>query len=380
MRLWFAIALVLVPTAFAQQPATPPADSQTTTLSSQSTLVLVPALVRNKSKSDQLIFTLTADDFVLTDDGIPQKLHLEQDTGGEPLALVVAIEGGGSGVEELSKYGALAPMLESVVGNVPHKIAIVGYDSSPVLVQDFTENNDLATKGIKALISDNNGDDKAATLDALAFSINLLRKQPIQYRRAILLIAESHDRGSRTTLDEALHAISDTNTAIYAIGFSSTKADLGNQVSKLGSSQAGPAHGCFSRDPNDPNVDLTKNPALQSFDCIAMLAPPLRLAAMAFVAVRDAMQRNIPESVARLTGGEYFKLTSAKSLERDLAVISNHIPNRYMLSFQPQSPHPGFHAISLTVPQYTHLEVSARNGYWADTGAASPQPAAVTPP
>jgi hypothetical protein len=99
LRLRFALALVVVPSALAQQPAAPSADSQTTTLSSQSTLVLVPALVRNKNKAGQLIFTLTADDFVLTDDGIPQKLHLEQDTGGEPLALVVDIEGGGAGVE-----------------------------------------------------------------------------------------------------------------------------------------------------------------------------------------------------------------------------------------------------------------------------------------
>ena len=31
---------------------------------------------------------------MLTDDGIPQKLTLEQDTGSEPLALVVLIEAG----------------------------------------------------------------------------------------------------------------------------------------------------------------------------------------------------------------------------------------------------------------------------------------------
>ena len=143
---------------------------------------------------------------------------------------------------------------------------------------------------------------------------------------------------------------------------------MGNEVAKISRNKPGPAHGCFSRDPNDPNVDLTKNPATQDFDCLALLAPPLRLATIAFVAARDGLEKNIPETVARLTGGEYFKLTNAKSLERDLQTISNHIPNRYILSFQPQSPHPGFHAIALTVPNYVHLEVSARNGYWAGDG------------
>jgi len=371
LRLPFALALAIVPAALAQEPnATPPlVDNNTTTLTSQSTLVLVPALVRDKSKGGQLVFTLNVDDFALTDDGVPQKLHLEQDTGGEPLALVVDIEGGGAGVDELAKLGPLEPMLDAIVGSVPHKIAVVGYDSSPVLVQDFTPDTDLAAKAVQALIDDNNGDAKAATLDSLGFSIDLLRKQPIQYRRAILLIAESHDRGSKSHLDDALRAISDTNTAIYALGFSSMKADTLHETAKLGSSDPGPTHGCFSRDPNDPYFDPTKNVATQSFDCIAELAPPLRLATIAFVAIRDAIQKNIPETVAKLTGGEYFPVGNDKKFERDLATIANHIPNRYVLSFQPQSPHPGFHAVALTVPAYAHLEVSARNGYWADSTA-----------
>src|SRR5580698_9534493 len=97
MRLWFALALALAPAALAQSPSEAPGHelpSQTPTLTSQSTLVLVPALVRDKNKAGTLVFTLTVDDFVLTDDGIPQKLHLEQHTGPTPLALGVNTEGG----------------------------------------------------------------------------------------------------------------------------------------------------------------------------------------------------------------------------------------------------------------------------------------------
>jgi VWFA-related protein len=366
MRRLLPLALALASTALAQSPEPQPAD--TTTLTSQSNLVLVPALVRDKK--GQLIFSLKAEDFVLTDDGVPQKLHLEEDTGGEPLALVVCIEGGGAGVDQLQKYTALESMLEAVVGAVPHRIAIVGFDSSPVLVQDFTPDTTKAERAIHALIADNNGDDKAAILDSLNFSVDLLRKQPIQYRRAILLVSETLDRGSKTRLDEAVRAISDTNTAIYSIGFSTTKSESLGEAAKLSSSQPGPAHGCFSRDPNDPSVDLSKSAAKQSLDCVAMLAPPLRIAQIAFVAIRDAIQHNVPETVAKLTGGEYYKLGSEKTFERDLSTIANHIPNRYMLSFQSQSPHPGFHAISLTT-NYEGLKVSARSGYWIDEPAAA---------
>jgi VWFA-related protein len=369
LRLHVALALGCFTCAFTPAALTQTSEhpaSQIPTLSSQSTLVLVPALVRNKG--GQLIFTLKTDDFVLTDDGIPQKLTLEQDTGGEPLALVVDIEGGGAGARELDKYAALAPMIESAMGGVPHKVAIVGYDSSPVLVQDFTSDNRVAERAIKALIDDDSGDKGAATLDSLGFSLDLLRKQPTQYRRAILLISETSDRGSQLKLDEALRAISDTNTAIYSIGFSSGKSEVAHEASKLSSRQAGPAKGCFAADHSD-DPTTSNNRAIQAYDCLSLLAPPLRLAKMAAIAARDGLQKNIPETVARLTGGEYFQLTNAKSLERDLATISNHIPNRYVLSFQPQSPHPGFHAITLTVPNYVNLKVSARDGYWADTAA-----------
>jgi hypothetical protein len=72
-------------------------------------------------------------------------------------------------------------------------------------------------------------------------------------------------------------------------------------------------------------------------------------------------------------GGEYYKLTNAKSLERDLHTISNHIPNRYILSFQPQSPHPGLHALRLSAPDYAGLTITARGSYWAEPMQNSPE-------
>src|ERR1035437_3515423 len=143
----------------------PPPTAPLPTLTTHSTLVLVPALVRNKAK--QLVFTLKADDFVLTDDGVPQKLKLEEDTGGEPLALVVVLEGGGAGVRELDKYDALVSMIGSVVGNVPHKVAVVGFDSSPVLVQDFSPDIATTENAIQALITDDSGDKGAAIIDSI---------------------------------------------------------------------------------------------------------------------------------------------------------------------------------------------------------------------
>jgi hypothetical protein len=135
LRLGAALTLAILPAAFAQlspQNADPgarePLVAGSPTLTSRSTLVQVPALVRNKA--NKIVYSLSANDFLLTDDGIPQKLHLEEDTGSEPLALVVEIEGGASGARGLAKYTALVSMLDSIVGGVSHKVPVVGFDSS----------------------------------------------------------------------------------------------------------------------------------------------------------------------------------------------------------------------------------------------------------
>ena len=365
MKLAAAIAFACVPTVLAQAPVSP--ATQDTVLSTRSTLIVVPALVRNKA--GQLVFTLAAKDFTLTDDGIEQKLTLEEETGGEPLALVVVVETGGAGARQLDKYHTLGTMIDSIAGNVKHKVAVVEFDSEPRLFQNFTSNANTVQDAMDGLSPGDNG---AAILDGLAFALDLLRKQPPVYRRAILLLSETVDNGSHTKLAEALHTISDTNTSIYSIGFSTGKSEASHYAARELPTQPGglwmenphpnPPHGCMGKDP-DPDPDAPSNKATQAYDCLAQLAPPLALAKMAAIVATDGLRTNIPESVATLTGGEFFKLGDRRSLERSLMTISNHIPNRYVLSFQPQSPHPGLHAIELRLKDYPGLTVTARNSY-----------------
>ncbi len=114
---FLALPLLLRP----QSPAAP--AQQSPAITTQSSVVLVPALVRDGN--GKLVYTLKADDFALTDDGAPQKLTLEPDSGGEPLALAVVVEVGGAGAREFQNYPVialpLAPMLRSIVGGVRHR-------------------------------------------------------------------------------------------------------------------------------------------------------------------------------------------------------------------------------------------------------------------
>jgi VWFA-related protein len=274
-----SLLLVAIPAAGGQAP-----DSQSTSasdLTAQTSLVIVPALVR--SKSGQLVFNLTAADFSLTDDGIPQKLTLDRDTGGEPLALVVVLEVGGAGAREFDndKLTPLAPMLENMIGNVPHRIAVVAFDSHPRLVQQFTPNVEAAAKAIIGLTPGcswqhhmenceapgsfhdlSTADNGAAILDALGFAVGLLRDQPVSDRRAILLVSETIDRGSELTVDDAVRDLSDTNTAIYSFGFSTGKSEAAHYAYRElpGSHRySNPPNGCMGielRLPDYPKLEV----------------------------------------------------------------------------------------------------------------------------
>jgi VWFA-related protein len=324
-------------------------------------VVVVPALV--STGNGQPVFTLTAEDFKITDDGVEQKLTLDDETGGEPLALVVAVETGGGGARKLASYGNLSALLGAVVGAVPHTIAVVSFDGAPKLALDFTPDVDAAGAAIGDLRP---GDRGAAILDGLKFSVDLLRKQPATWRRAILLISETVDHGSQTTMDDALRAISDTNTAIYSLGFSSAKADAHEQRSKVFQPHTpGPKGGCMAQDA-DTQAEYGGNRGAQLYDCLSLLAPPLRLAKMAAVAMTDGLRSNVPETVADVTGGEYFKFEDGRGLSRALVEISNHVPNRYMLSFHPESPRAGYHVVELRLRDRPGLRVEARSGYWVD--------------
>ena len=121
----------------------------------------------------------------------------------------------------------------------------------------------------------------------------------------------------------------------------------------------------MGKDPN-PDPDGAKTRWMRAYDCLVQLAPPLGVAKMAAIATVDGLKTNVPETMARLTGGEYFKLGNEKQFESDLVAITNHLPNRYVLSFHPQAPHSGLQQIELQLPEYEGLEITARTSYWAD--------------
>jgi len=356
MRLVYTLFLLSLGAGASPAQESPPAGSA---LKSHANLVLVPVFA--STRDGQMALGLAAGDFLLTDNGVPQRISLEQDTDSQPLALAVVVETGGAGARHLADYRELDGILDALVGGVEHRVAVVGFDRTPHLLVPFTAKLEEVSAGLANLAA---GDHGAAILDAVAFAVAQLRSQPPNHRRAILLLSETIDQGSETTLGDALRLISDTNTAIYSFGFSSVRSAVGHEASKVASGEPGPPHGCFSREGADPEYD--GHYSKQVLDCISQLAPPLRLATMAFLTARNSLRSNTAESLAQLTGGEFFRFHNARDLKAGLFQVSNNIPNYYVLAFQPIRPTIGPHALHVTMKERGKFTVRFRREYWIE--------------
>lgn len=355
MRALCAVAMLgLLPAA------APAQDAPAPSLTVQSNLVEVPALVR--TKAGQVVFALGTDDFSLTDNGLPQKVAVDTESGSQPLALAVVVETGGAGARHLRDYTKLGPALESLTENVEHRVAVISFDSKPELLLPFTPQTSKASFQIANMQS---GDNDAAILDAVAFAIGELQKQPPRFRRAILLLSETVDQGSNTSLADTLRLIGTTNTAVYSFGFSSARDAVRHESHKFDRrDEPGPVHGCFSRDGAD--AEYSGHYGKQVLDCISDLAPPLRFGTMAYLAAHEGLRHNTSQSIAELTGGMFRSFSNQQQLEKGLDLLARDMPNYYVLSFRPSVLTPGAHALHLVMKDRPNLSVFYRTGYWLE--------------
>jgi len=336
MTVWFLLTAGIV----SAQNSTP-GDASPPTIQTTTRLVIVPTLVQ--TSSSETVYSLRAEDFLLTDKGVPQKISLD-DEAHQPLSLVVLMQTGGPAVHEFNKYANLETMLAAMLGEAPNQVSIVSFDSRPEAASPFTSD---ITQWTDAINHPDPGDSGAAIMDGLKYALNLLAKQPQANRRAILLISQPTDVGSKTTAKEILQISGETNTAIYTLTFSP-------QITRLKGALKDPPR------TNDPPITLPNG----TYSAYFHLTEPLQM-------ILSAMHKNVAEEVASLTGGEASEFNNQHELDDGLATLTRHMQNRYTLSFTPSSKEPGLHPIKVSLPLHPGLTVSARTNYWLNDPATS---------
>src|SRR5271165_6306044 len=103
--------------------ALPQGTTQEPVLRSQSNVVLVPALV--KDRQGGVVYGLQARNFIVEDDGVEQAARLDEAPEGQPISLVVAIQRGRRAYAEFPRMQGLKSMLDPLFSLEPARVAVV---------------------------------------------------------------------------------------------------------------------------------------------------------------------------------------------------------------------------------------------------------------
>lgn len=335
-------ALSAAPVLHAQQqipPAEPPqplpGSQREPTLRITTREVLVPTLVEKRDGS--VVYGLKGDDFILEDNDLRQKVHVQEEMDTAPVALVVAVEQGGSSVLEFDKVAKLGPLLDSFLSDPRSEAALVGFDSIPHLLSDFGHSSEEINEDLKHLEP---GDGRDAILDTVDYAVDLLQTQPKEYRRVLLLISEARDHGSKhTKVEHLIKRIGESDVLILTVEFSPLTAGIIHDVKDSGENRV--VHG------EDILSDL-------------------------YLLVQ-AFRKNVTKEIALMSGGEYTTFITDKKFEQRVLDAAKHARNRYLLTFSPTNPTPGLHAIRVHLAQDYGAKIVARANYWigpeADLGS-----------
>jgi VWFA-related protein len=327
-----ALVLTSMPPSFAQQlpPIEPPRpmpvpQDEATNFHVTTTEVLVPTLVEKRGGG--ILYGLKAGDFALEDNGVPQKVHVQEEMDTAPVALVVAVEQGGASVLEFDKLAKMGPLLDVFLTDPRSRAALVGFDSTPHLLEDFTPNGDQIDADLKQLQP---GDGGAAILETVNYAASLLETQPREFRRVLLLIGEERDHGSKHIKPaQVIQRIGESDVLVLSVSFSPALAEL-------------------SHDAKDSGDDRTMN-----------------LVSTLVMAI-DAFKKNVAKELARESGGEYATFIGDKRFEARILSAARDVRNRYLISFHPTDLTPGLHTIRVHTTQDYGARIVARANYWAD--------------
>ncbi|WP_252263373.1 VWA domain-containing protein [Paracidobacterium acidisoli] len=232
---------------------TPPsgttASTQPATLKVDVRVVTMAVTVRDKKGA--IVNNLTADDFALTDDNHPQTIKYFSHDTNLPLTLGLLVDTSMSQHSVLDdERTASQHFLSQMLTDPKDKAFLVQFDHEVDLLEDITPSKDRLQKALDQLgvpqfgssssqaspdDSDHGADGEhrrgrgGTTLyDAIYLaSSDVAAKQP--GRKALIVLTDGIDRGSKETLNGAVEAALRANTAIYAIYFKGEESrDNGN--------------------------------------------------------------------------------------------------------------------------------------------------------
>jgi VWFA-related protein len=341
-------------------------------------VVTLPVTVRDKN--GKIVSNLAKDDFTLLEDGRPQTIKYFSQEANLPLTLGLLVDTSRSQANVLdAERNASRSFLEQMLGQPKDKAFVIHFDWEVELLQDLTASHDKLQAALELLkTSDRDSSDDSRSndpdsgnsrtgsgshhrggtqlYDAVFLASNELMKKQTG-RKALIILSDGVDRGSKTYLESAIESAQRADTVIYSIYFASPRHEEGQRPGRgmgrggggwpggsgggwpgggggyPGGGGRGGGGGGGQRRPEEPRVDGKK----------------------------------ILERVSKETGGRFFEVTKKQTVGEIYSSIAEELRTQYSLGYTPDkdSSASGYHHVALTV-KGKDMTVQTRDGYYAD--------------
>lgn len=317
----------------------------------KSTVPLVVAPTTVTDSKGHNVDGLSADDLILYDNNVPQKIQM--DWAAYPIDLVVAVQTSANSGAVIDKLGGSGILFADLLAAQAGETAVISFSDEVKVHQGFTTDPDSVIHAMRMLRKE--GDD-AHILDALEQSMAMLVERPAGRRRIILMIAEKRDRSSKSKLTEVMEQAQQANVAIYWLTYSpflqpftvksKTAEDLKPEAERIKVQQCPTCPA-----PDETPVPLDMGPASPIY------------------AIGELIRLRKPDLSAlftRTTGGQAVGFLKKNGLEQAIQLVSQDVHRQYILSFEPKGGEAGkFHAIRVVVKDHPEFQAKTRAGYFA---------------
>ena len=336
-----------------KQPLQTAVPESTGKVSTQTNLVTVYATVRDKK--GKIVPTLDKENFKISEDNKPQTISYFAREADVPLTLGLLVDTSTSMAKTLdNEPDASFTFLDQLMRQDKDHAFLIHFDREVELLQDVTASKPKLQAALKLLSisqstdSDDQGDGQgrenrgAGThlFDAVYLaSHDVIATQ--KGRKAIFVLSDGNDGGSKETLEEAIEEAQRADTAVYSIYFESSEPSFGRGgfghrggIGRGGGGGGYPGGGGHGGNyPQEQRVDGKK----------------------------------VLQKMSAETGGQFFEISKKLPIDRAYAAVEDELRNQYSLGYTPipADTGGGYHRIQLSVDQKDDT-VQARDGYYSD--------------
>ena len=340
---------------FAELPAR---SQQTAPITLDVNAVNMLATVRDKKGA--IVRNLTKDDFVLEQDGKPQTITYFAKESDLPLTLGLLVDTSLSQRRVLDQERAASrTFLERVLRPDKDKAFVIQFDREVTLLQDLTSSRQKLQAAIDQIAapqfsqsssgSSQGGDPSSrgrgshgyrggGTLlyDAVFLaSDELMKKQ--QGRKALIVLTDGVDRGSKESLTEAIATAQRADTLVYCILFADKEGN-GNGGGYGGGPHMGGMGGRGGRGGYPPRSEESRPDG-----------------------------KKVLKQMSEASGGRFFEVSKKEPIDKIYDAIDEELRYQYSLGYTPvKADTPvGYHKLHLTVKQ-KDMTVQTRDGFYLD--------------